>query len=86
MFNDMKMAGDFEAAEPISREFFERAFAEGNYQAWFYEDASGQIVAGGGCDSGRVSPEPHGSKAAPGSEWRMCMSNRLGDGLDWRGV
>ena len=47
MFDDMKMGGDFEAAEPLSRDFFGRAFAEGNYHAWFFEDSSGRIIAGG---------------------------------------
>ena len=63
MFDDMNMAGDFEAAEPLSRDFFGRAFAEHNYHAWFFEDASGRIVAGGGVILVEYHPSPMDHRA-----------------------
>ena len=63
MFDDMKMGGDFEAAEPLSRDFFGRAFAEGNYHAWFFEDSSGRIMAGGGVILVEYHPSPMDPRA-----------------------
>ena len=57
MFLDMHLAGDYEQAEILSREFFGRALTEGNYHGWFYEDA-GVVVAGGGVVLVEYHPSP----------------------------
>ena len=58
MFSEMKSTGDFAQAELLSRDFFERALAEGNYHGWFYEDASGNVAAGGGIILVEYHPTP----------------------------
>ena len=58
MFDEMRMTGDFDAAERLSQDFFGRAFIEGNYHAWFYEDSGGQVAAGGGVILVEYHPSP----------------------------
>lgn len=64
MFRDMgSTADELRAMEINSRPQISKGLAEGNYQAWFFEDASGRVVAGGGITlveyhSGPRDPEP----------------------------
>lgn len=60
MFSDMGIANPATSvqADTLSREFFGKALADGNYHGWFYEDADTNVVAGGGVILIEYHPSP----------------------------
>jgi GNAT superfamily N-acetyltransferase len=80
MFREMGFTGEeaFANAELLSREFFGRALSENNYHGWFYEDSSGEVVAGGGIILVEYHPSPR--DARPRRPWVVNVYTSL----QWR--